>query len=153
MNFQGLFDPAQSCVKSPVIPAPFRRTLFEPVDTPFRSRMRRASCDMKAPPPCEDEIEKPKPIEDAEGRVYIRVSDVQHLITVSLRKAEKAIHKEALQNFREFLEEWQKRRAVQEAENAKPAEPTMEDPEAEMRQEPEVETKPEEEPESCNLWF
>lgn len=157
MNFLELFDPMQGCVKSPVIPAPFRRTLFEPIELPWKSRTQPA-------PEIEEQIEDDRErglIVDSYGNEYIRISDVKHLIEPDLREAERRIHEEAIDKFKSFLEEWEKRRValqtVKQEENIKPpaaSEHPQEDEEPEETAEPE-EPEPVEsaEPDSCHLWF
>jgi hypothetical protein len=100
--------------KSAVIPAPFRRRLFEPaeppLDRPMPSRFLIRPAGNAPPPPRE-------PFIGPEGQEYFRLSHVKILIELELQKTEAEVHEEYVKRLAAFLAEaWQDKAEAAEAE-------------------------------------
>jgi hypothetical protein len=96
------FDPAIQ--KSPVISAPFRRKLFEPVDSPLAYRAGFA-CPIARPTPSQ---ERPvEPIIGPNGNEYFRISDVKQQIETEVREIEGEVHSDFMRQLTAYLaEQW-----------------------------------------------
>ena len=98
------FDP--NVQKTPIIPAPFRREMFEPIELPLNKPIVASYL---IPKPETEYTEPIEPVIGSDGQEYFRISDVKRELEHEVKKLEEEVHEEFMKKLTDYLAEcWER---------------------------------------------